>query len=207
MKLYFRLLGIAFLLSLYSTNIHAQRISLKTNALYWAAMTPNVSAEFRLSRRFTLNTEFDASFARLNSDKKLKAGAFSPELRYWFSYRPQAEHFVGVMALGSFYKAHNNKTITNEDGTVKHRNISHDGTAWGFGPTYGYSFVLGKHWSIETSVGAGVLYVTEMKKSPKESSAKPHPTYRDDEGRGINNNKKVIPAILKLGVSLVYIIR
>ena len=33
----------------------AQRVALKTNALYWAAATPNIGAEFRINRHITFN--------------------------------------------------------------------------------------------------------------------------------------------------------
>lgn len=194
----------AFLLSICTISGYAQRISLKTNGLYWAAMTPNIAGEFRLSRHFTINTDFDLCLARLNGDKKIKAAAFSPEVRYWIARRPQAQHFVGLMALGSFYKAHNNATKTDAEGNSYRRLVSHNGTAWGFGPTYGYSFVLSRHWSIEATIGAGLLYATELKRSPKENALG---SMNADDGTVKNNNHKLMFAPLKLGISAVYIIR
>lgn len=71
-----------FLMS--SMPAHAQRIGLKTNVLYWAAMSPNMGAEFRINRHVTLN--FEAMGSLLKAGKvDAKGLQFSPEARYWFS--------------------------------------------------------------------------------------------------------------------------
>ncbi len=93
-----------------STMAHAQRIGLKTNALYWAAMSPNMGAEFRINRHVTLN--FEAMGSLLKAGKvDAKGLQFSPEARYWFSARPQAGHFVGVMAVASNYNRRTRQTL------------------------------------------------------------------------------------------------
>lgn len=53
-------------------------------------------------------------------------------------------------------------------GTAANYNIllndtRHAGDAFGGGLTYGYSFVLGKRWSLETSIGAGALHLREKR--------------------------------------------
>ena len=65
---------ILFVLSLLScgTIAMAQRIALKTNTLYWATLSPNVEAEFRLSRHFTLDLGATANFSTKIDDNKLK---------------------------------------------------------------------------------------------------------------------------------------
>ncbi len=161
--------------------VTAQRVMLKTNALYWATLSPNLGAEFRLSRRFTVNVEA-ATNPFTVSDYKLYATAFMPEVRFWPAGRPQARHFIGAMALGAIYDLH-------YDGT------SHDGNAVGAGLTYGYCFVLGKRWSLETTLGAGLLRFRE-KKTPDGQPVSEVP-----------NHSKTIFAPLKAGITLTYILK
>lgn len=159
---------------------NAQRVSVKTNALYWAVCAPNAGLEFRINRHTTLNLE--AAFQRFDHGKyDTRALVFTPEARYWFSARPQAGHFVGVTALAANY-----------DITVGSRR--HNGDAFGGGVTYGYSFVLGRHWSLETTVDVGALYRHEKDSRNGNEPSQP-------------NVSKVNFAPLKAGVTFVYIIR
>lgn len=71
----------------------AQRINVKTNALYWLAMSPNLGVEFRINRHMTFNLEGVVN--RVSgfkpygvSNLSTKGFAFEPEVRYWFSARP-----------------------------------------------------------------------------------------------------------------------
>ena len=106
-----------------ATSANAQRVGLKSNALYWAAMSPNLGAEFRVNRHLTLNAEVTGSLLRVG-DFHTKMLSFAPEARYWFSARPQAGHFVGLMASATTYNILLNGT-------------RHKGDAFGGGLTYG----------------------------------------------------------------------
>lgn len=96
-----RLLFVSFLLSC-GTIAMAQRIALKTNTLYWATLSPNIEAEFRLSRHFTLDLGTTANFSTKIDDNNLKFLQVAPELRYWFS-RPMARHYVGLTTFAVNY--------------------------------------------------------------------------------------------------------
>lgn len=159
----------------------SQRVSFKTNALYWGTLSPNAGVEFRLSRHFTLNLEGAVNPFTIG-DYKLHSAAFMPEARYWFSARPQAGHFVGLMGFGGIYSMAWNHT-------------NHMGDALGGGVTYGYSFVLSRRWSLETTVGLGMLHVRE-KKFAKGTT----------EPKEINHTK-TIPAPLKAGITFTYILK
>ena len=162
--------------------VQAQRIGLKTNALYWAAASPNIGAEFRLNRHVTLNMEGVANRLKVGSKVDTRLWSFSPEVRYWFSARPQAGHFLGLMGTTSTYNLMLGDT-------------RHNGDAIGGGLTYGYSFVLGRRWSLEATLGGGMVKIRE-KKTAKNA---PEP--------GKANNIKWMAAPLKAGVTFVYIIR
>lgn len=160
---------------------HAQRIAVKTNALYWAALTPNVGLECRMSRHFTLNIEGEGSpvsFGQIG----LKHGSVLPEARYWFSGRPQTRHFVGLAGMVTIYNFRFGDTI-------------HGGSAVGGGVTYGYSYVINKRWSIEGTLGLGVLQHSGKK-------------YDTNVSMPDNLNAKgVVFAPIKLGISAVYILK
>lgn len=177
-----RLLGAALLAGTCLLPAAAQRVSVKTNALYWAAATPNLGLEFRLNRHLTLNLE--GAFNKFHVSKiDSRMAGMMPEMRYWFSARPQAGHFVGFMGLVAGYDLTLNKTM-------------HEGNAFAFGPTYGYSVVLSKHWSMEATIGVGALYLRE-KKYPTSLPQVPEEP----------NNKKWMPAPIKAGLTFVYIIK
>ena len=164
-----------------TTQASAQRVGLKTNALYWAAASPNLGVEFRVNRHITFN--FEGTFNRLDAGTlDSKAFVFTPEMRYWFSARPQAGHFIGITGAAADY-----------DVTFKQK--CHKGDAFGAGLTYGHSFVLSRHWSLETTVGAGMVYRHE--KSFAKGSHEPESV----------NISKWQAAPLKAGVSFVYIIK
>lgn len=173
--------GTVALLALMGTGSYAQRVSVKTNALYWATATPNIGAEFRLNRRMTLNVEALGNRLKVGSKFDSRVLAFSPELRYWFSLRPQAGHFVGLMAEAADY-----------DVTLK--NKVYKGETAGAGLTYGYSFVLSNRWSLEATAGLGVMGVRQM----NHDKNVPQPTQPQTVW-------KVAP--MRLGVSFVYIIK
>ncbi len=160
---------------------YAQRVSFKTNALYWGTLSPNAGVEFRLSRHFTLNLEGAVNPFTIG-DYKLHSAAFMPEARYWFSARPQAGHFVGLMGFGGIYSMAWNHT-------------NHMGDALGGGVTYGYSFVLSRRWSLETTIGLGMLHVREKKFA--EGTTEPKEI----------NHTKTIPAPLKAGITFTYILK
>ncbi len=174
-------LAVFMLLALPAQKAAAQRISLKTNALLWATASPNIGAEFRLSRHFTLNAEVAGNPFSVGSYKPTFA-AVSPELRYWFSGRPQARFFVGLGGLFSEY-------------AMQLKNDYHDGQAFGAGVTGGYSFVLGRRWSLETTLGVGLLSFREK-------------NYRVGEPAPASPNREVLTvAPIKAGVTFVYILK
>ena len=161
----------------------AQRVSVKTNALYWTAASPNLGAEFRINRHITFNIE--TTYHRFKGGKYDTRGfAFEPEVRYWFSARPQAGHFLGIAAVAANYD-------------FKLKQKRHDGDLFGGGITYGYSFVLSRHWSLETTLGVGAVYRQEKYSRNEEERAsldKP-------------NVSTVNFAPIKAAVSFVYIIK
>lgn len=128
-------------------------IALKSNLLYWAAATPNVSAEFYLSSRLSLNTDVDFAWW---SDKSAsfywQVFGVTPELRYWFSdKRTFKGHYAGVYMNGGLYDIML-KPLTGKKG--------YQGTFYGAGVSYGYVFPIDRHFSLELGLGLGYMATT-----------------------------------------------
>ncbi len=129
-----------FVMNIPETN--AQRIALKTNALDWVMLSPNLALEVRLERRLTLDLSATANpITREISGMKLTHFRFQPEFRYWFS-RPMAHHFLGFNLMAGFYN-------------VKFGGNYYDGDICALGMSYGYVVVLSRHWNMEATLGLG----------------------------------------------------
>ena len=177
----FKYLLIALALMVGAQTVDAQRVSLKTNGLYWLAASPNFGGDRTKSPHITLNLEAAGNPFTIGGHKMRHASLF-PELRYWFAGRPQVQHFAGVMALASVFD-------------LEFKGNMHRGVAGGLGLTYGYSFVLSKRLSLETTVGLGAVYCMDRKY--------PAGTYKPAKF----NHKGIAFTPTKIGVSIVYILK
>lgn len=156
-----------------------QRVAVKTNTLYWCGGVANIGMDLRISRHFTLGLDVAGTKYTVSKISN-RIAAVMPEARYWFDARPQSGHALGAMMLVTNYR-----TKWNETG--------HKGDAVGVGPTYSYSLVLGKRWSMEASAGVGLLFAHDSKFTDNNTADAPA--------------KHVTLAPLKLGLSFVYIIK
>ena len=67
-------IAVIFILAFAGT-ASAQKVAVKTNALYWATTTPNVGVEFALGERMTLELAGGYNPWTLNKEKNMKAFA------------------------------------------------------------------------------------------------------------------------------------
>ena len=153
------MLLVAFLIAASSFNqAAAQQTALKTNLLYDATTTPNLGLELGIGKKHSMQLyyglnpwEFDGD----NGGKYFKHWMLMPEYRYWFCHRFQGS-FLGIHALGGEFNAAN---VELPFGMYKGlRDHRYEGWYVGGGLTYGYQWVLSRHWNIETSVGVGAVY-------------------------------------------------
>lgn len=133
---------------------------LKTNIPYWGTVTPNLGAEVRLATRWTLDAEVGLNpFNGKNDDggygKSLKHLRVHPEIRYWFC-EAFHKHFIGLHVPYLLYNVSDIKLLGTE-------NERHQGWGTGVGLSYGYSWLLSKHWNLEATIGAGYLYLESDK--------------------------------------------
>lgn len=133
---------------------------IKTNIPYWGTATPNIGAEVRLARKWSLELEagvnpFDGKKDDGSYGKQLKHLRLHPEARYWFC-EAFHKHFVGLHVPYLLYNVSDIKILGTE-------NERHQGWGIGAGLSYGYSWLLSKHWNLEATVGAGYLYLESEK--------------------------------------------
>lgn len=145
------------LLAVCVTAASAQTVAVKTNLLYGAyTYTPNLSLEIGLGRRSTL--ELGGGYNWLTygdqqeASKKLVHWLGQLEYRYWLCNSFNG-HFFGVHALGTqFNIAGHELPLLFGKGSEQYR---YEGWGVGAGISYGYSFYLGKRWSLEATIGVG----------------------------------------------------
>lgn len=128
-------------LSLFATTVRAQKIGVKTNALYWIAVTPNVGVEIAMSPKTTF--EFSGAYNpwTFADDKKMRFLLIQPEVRYWFCERFEG-HFIGIHLHGAQYFG----------GFTR---VRYDGYLAGGGFSYGYDWILSPRLNLEAVIGIG----------------------------------------------------
>lgn len=162
--------------------VNAQRVALKSNLIDWATLSPNLALEMRLNGRLTLDISATTHpFSFTIADIKATHARLQPELRYWFN-RPMARHFVGLSFLGALYN-------------VRFKEHWYEGDMWGAGLSYGYAFVLSKHWNMEATLGVGMARLRAF-------------DYREGEEKPDTPNlRKWSPVPIRLGLSFSYIFK
>lgn len=129
-------------------------VSLKTNLLHAATLTPNLGMDIGLGHRTSL--ELFAAYnpwnreGTLDSNKKIAHLVLRPEFRWWFCERLNG-HFLG---LNAFYWQYN---IGGHDVPLFgfRKSERYEGWAVGASLTYGYHLSLHKRWGLEFSISAG----------------------------------------------------
>ena len=137
----------------------AQKVAVKTNALYWMTTTPNVGFEFALADRWTFQIAGGYNPWTLNKEEnqKIKHFLVSPEVRYWFCESFQG-HFIGINGNYTQFNissVHIPQVFFPSSSMEESRN---QGWAAGAGLTYGYATPIARRWNIEFNLGLGFWY-------------------------------------------------
>lgn len=136
---------------------NAQRVAVKTNLLYDATTTPNLGLEVALGRKHTVQLLYGLNPWEFSNNKKMKHWLLMPEYRYWFCQKFNG-HFVGAHLMGGQF---NVGGIDFPGGMFKHlKDNRYEGWYAGLGVTYGYQWILSRHWNLEGSVGLGYDYIS-----------------------------------------------
>lgn len=182
-----RILHLILFIALFCPMAKGQLLAVKTDALKWAVVTPNIGLELVTTAKTTLDLSVFGNYKPWGKDVKMMA--VQPELRYWFNGRPMVREYVGVSLLGTTYDITWGKHI-------------YQGDAIGGGLTFGYVFDIGRRWNIEFYGGFGAFAYFQ-----KEYYITDH--YEDYENGGGSKNNSTGYTLLptKLGVSVSYILK
>lgn len=152
----FKLLLLPLLAVLMYIPVSAQQVSVKTNLLYDATLSPALGVEMRVAPRWSIDLSGNLNAWTLSNGRRWKHWRVQPEARFWLC-DATAGHFFAVHATGGKYN-------------VGHLSFAHDflghnfselrdhryqGWFIGAGLGYGYSWTLNKHWSIEAELALG----------------------------------------------------
>lgn len=140
----------------------AQHVGIKTNLLYDATSTPNLGLEVGIGRKHTLQLLYGINPWEFSENKKMKHWVLMPEYRYWFCQKFNG-HFLGVHLMGGQFNAGG---IDLPGGLFSELKTNrYQGWYAGAGITYGYQWMLSRHWNLEGSIGVGYDYI-DYKKYP-----------------------------------------
>ena len=182
------------------TSIYAQvqrneaylpKFAIKTNALYWATSTPNLGFEVGLAKKLTLDISGNYNPWKFGDDRQIKHWLVQPELRYWLCERFNG-HFFGLHAGYTEYNISNVRIPFRPASSKDHR---YQGWGTGVGISYGYSWIIGRRWNLEATVGVGYVYTDYDK----------YDCVTCGTFRGTNTKHYFGPT--KIGISFVYIIK
>lgn len=147
------------LIVMITMSLHSQ-VALKTNVLMDALRLPNIGAEVGLNKKLTIDASVYYNPWKFSDRKQFKLLMAQPELRYWLCDKFNG-HFFGTHLLGGVYNIMGIKPLFALWDDMKE--YRYRGHFWGGGFSYGYQFILGKHWNAEATVGFGYAYVTYRK--------------------------------------------
>lgn len=133
------------------------RLALKTNLLYYAALTPNIEVEWLINKHWSAAIGFDGAYVgKYSNNHAYRLGVISAEGRRWIKARaPWHGMFVGVFAGGGWY-----------DFLKKDRGYYGEGGM--VGVSFGYMWPIRRNLSFEGSIGAGYLYTPVKEYTPFE---------------------------------------
>lgn len=138
----------------------AQHVGWKTNLIGDALLNANMGFEFGLSKKWTLDIKGQLNSWELSHHEHWKHWGVQPSMRYWFCDR-FAGHFFGIHGHGGQFNIGNVDVDFQFLGTHFSRLADSRFQGWfaGGGLSYGYAWMLGRHWNFEAEIGFGYSYV------------------------------------------------
>ena len=136
----------------------AQKAGIKSNLFYDALATVSVGTEIGLTPHWTLDISGNYKGWTIQG-RRTKHWLIQPEARYWLR-SCFSGHFLGIHLIGGQYNMGNFRANFHFLGSDFRPLKSNRYQGWGAGAgiAYGYAWILGKHWSIESEIGLGFVY-------------------------------------------------
>ena len=124
-----------------------QRLAIKTNMLYDAALMPSLEVEYKFNDKWSVGLEANiAWWLNEKRNRRYQIMTFTPELRYHFkSNKPWHGHYLGLFAGGGKYDLENGrKGYMGEGGYL--------------GISYNYMWNISNTFSLELGLGVGGMF-------------------------------------------------
>lgn len=138
-------------------------VGIKTNLLYDATTTPNIGLEISTCKKQTAQIFYGLNAWTFADGKRAKHWVLMPEYRWWMCSRMNG-HFVGVHAFGGEFAAANVNLpvpgvfFAGDNLRSQLRDNRYEGQFLGAGFTYGYQWILSRHWNLEAEAGIGYAH-------------------------------------------------
>lgn len=158
MKIWRFILSLILLATISEAN--AQKIAVKSNTLAAVNGSLNAGVEYAAGLKYTVElTGSVRPWSRQNRYVN-RYWYVQPEFRYWTCQKFNGHFFGAYMNGGEFNVAGKKLPFGMFPSLNEHR---YEGWLMGTGITYGYHWMLHRHWNIETSVSVGYEYVNYNK--------------------------------------------
>ena len=174
----------------YELNIKKNDWNIYINLLLLGTGSMNVGVNYGLSSKWTVGTLLSYNPWQYGKTR-LKHFLVSPGVRYWLCDN-NAGHFLGANLT---YARYNIGGIGIPLVSDNIKNNRYEGDLGGAGISYGYSWIVGKHFNLEVELGLGVQH-TVYSKYPCANC-----------GDKIKDGRKTFITPNKLGVNLVYMLK
>ncbi|MCM1313480.1 MAG: DUF3575 domain-containing protein [Roseburia sp.] len=145
---------------LFCTTCCMAQTAVKTNLLYDAATTPNIGLEKAVGRKQSVQLFYSFNPWKYGENEQFRHWIVNPEYRWWFCHTFNGS-FVGLHAFGGEF---NVGGVELPFGMWKElKDSRYEGWLAGAGISYGYQWVVSRHWNFEASVGVGYAYIDYQK--------------------------------------------
>lgn len=135
------------------------QVNVYTNILADGLASPSLGVDVGVAPKWSLNAVGEFNLWTLSHGRRWKHWVVQPGARYWFCDRFSG-HFVGAHLHGGQYNIGGIDGKINFLGTDfrKLKDSRYQGWFVGAGVSYGYAWILGRHWNIEAEIGVGYSY-------------------------------------------------
>ena len=124
----------------FCTHSFAQKVAIKNNLAYDALKTPNLSLEFSMGRKWTLDTQVGMNF-------------------FFYTQDATSSRFFGLHAHGGQMNIGGiDVPFVLQKGDGKMKEHRYEGYFWGGGLSAGYQWVVSNRFNIEASLGIGYVH-------------------------------------------------
>jgi hypothetical protein len=180
-----------------SDDFESPKLVVKTNALFWLTTTPNLSVETSLSDKMSLDVLACWNPWKFSEGARFQVFVIQPEVRYWLGQSMKG-HFVGFHT--HYVRANVGLIDATVIGTPLNFHLAFlprerkEGNIYGFGASYGYSWLLSSKWRLEGVVSLGYAHMQ-------------YATYAKNGWRLAARDYYNYVGPTKLGINFIYVIK